>query len=245
MARERFGNPVLDEEVILRLFVFNANKMADLKKVEKIDIYKLDDVPSTPENPDGRRFIKTINPEEITLDSTGTYSTNLLLEEPLFTLGRYIDEWHIQFEDCDTSTVQENFFEIKRDLWFTDVAPIVHDFEFNFQPNRMVKGSKKYITIEAKPIVPRGTDLERYYQNLITVSEILVTIEMKCSDCLPEEKDLRIICEEEPASFRDGCFAYFFVDTTDLDCGLYNVQFTLNMGPNKFVSDKQQFLIFD
>jgi hypothetical protein len=245
MPRERFGNPVIGEEVTLRLFVFNANQMANLREVEKIDIYKLGDAPVTSDNPDGRRFITTISSDDITLDATGVYSTNLLLSDPLFTLGRYVDEWTVLFDECTQSTVEENFFEIKRDLWFTDVAPIVHDFEFTFQPNRMVKGSKKYITIEVQPLVPRGTDLERYYKNLITVGEVLVTIEMKCSDCLPSEKDLRIICENEPASFRDGCFAYFFMNTEELDCGLYNMQFTLNMGPNCFVSDKQQFLVFD
>lgn len=243
--RERFQNPVLGDTINLRLFVYNANNARNVEKVEKIEIYKLDDLEKTTLNPDGDRLIQTIADSEISLENTGEYLSSVLLSEPLYTIGKYKDVWFIKFEeDSESSTQIANYFQIKRDMWITDVAPIVHDFQFRFKPNSIPKGSKKWVTIEAIPSVPRGTDLERYYRNLINLGVVNVTIRQKCGECLPAENDLRIVVENTPATFNDGHFAYYFIDTTDMDCGIYDVQFSISMGENCFMSEFQQLMIF-
>ena len=244
--KERLQNPVCNDTIKLRLFSYNSNNRADLKSIEKIDIYFLDLNEVTALNPDGRRLVQTVNSEDITQDDTGSYYIEIILIDPLYTIGNYLDIWSVTFENevCSTAEIT-NRFKIYPDLWFTSPVPPVYDFSFGFRPNRLVMGSKRYLVIQINPNVPRGADLLPYYENLAIVSDLRVSIEKSCGDCVPQEKDLRLVVDRQLVSYREKMYAYYFIDTTEYDVGIYNIWFELQYAENTFVSEKNQFQIFD
>jgi hypothetical protein len=74
-----------------------------------------------------------------------------------------------------------------------------------------------------------------------------ISIELNCGDCLPKEKDLRTIVDEELVDYREKRHGYFQLDTEalDMDCGIYDVWFTLEIGGNKYISDRMHIQIYD
>lgn len=240
--KQRFQNPVCGDEVKLLLFVYNSNNRSDVQSIEKVDIYFLDPTEKTEENPLGKRFVESIT--DITQEETGQYSVTITAESPNYTIGTYLDEWTIIFEDgeCATTTV-ENHFKIYPDLWFTSPVPPIYDFNFSFRPNRIVKGSKRYITVQITPNVPRGSDIQSYYENLAIVSDIRVSLAISCGECVPQEQDLRLVLDRELIDYREKCYAYWFLDTTELDEGIYDVWFETSYGEAVFVSEKNQIQI--
>jgi hypothetical protein len=44
--------------------------------------------------------------------------------------------------------------------------------------------------------------------------------------------------------YREKGYAYYFIDTTDYDEGIYNIWFELAFGENLYVSDKNSFQIY-
>jgi len=241
--KERNQNLNLGDTVRLRFFVWN-DVLADPHEITQVDIYKLFDVETTEENPLGRRLLQTVEAADIVKEDVGKYYIDLVLDSPLYTQGRLQDEWNVVFEDNGPTSYSPMDFMIGPDAWFTDSRPLVHDFNFAFRPNRIVQGSVKYLEITMTPDVPRGTDKERYYKHLVSGGTLYVSIEQKCGECLPQEEDLRIVVEDEEVTERDGCVSYYKLDTTDLDCGIYNVWFKLEIGENIYVSDKQPLQIF-
>jgi len=241
--KERNQNLVIGDNVTLRFFVWNE-VFADPHEMTQVDIYKLLDEEVTEDNPLGKRLVETVDAADIVKDDVGKYHIELALSGPLYTQGRYQDEWNIIFEDTYPASLSPMNFEVGPDKWFTDSQPLVHDFSFSYRPNRIVQGSKKYIEIKVTPDVPRGTDKQRYYENIAIGGTIYFSMEQKCGECLPQEQDLRIIVENEEVTNRDGCMAYYLLDTRELDCGLYDVWFTLEIGENIYVGDKQPLQIF-
>ena len=153
--KERLQNPVCSDEIKLRLFTYNSNNRQNVKSIEKVDIYFLDPTEKTESNPYGKRLIETIT--SINLEETGQYSIIITAESPRYTIGTYIDEWSIIFEDgeCAIATV-ENQFQIYPNLWFTSPIVPINDFNFSFRPNRIVKGTKRYLIIQITPNVQIG-----------------------------------------------------------------------------------------
>lgn len=244
--KERMQNPVCGDTVKLRMFAYNSNNRADLKSVEKVDIYFLDPNEKTEVNPDGRRLVQTIPSENITNDQTGSYYVDVPLNDPLYTIGNYYDIWSVSFENDECSIAEiTNSFKVYPDLWFTSPVPPVYDFSFQFRPNRFVMGSKRYLIIQITPNVPRGADLIPYYENLAIVSDLRVSIEKACGDCVPQEKDLRLVVDRQLVDYREKMYAYYFIDTTKYDLGIYNVWFELTYAENTFVSEKNQLQIFE
>ena len=94
--------------------------------------------------------------------------------------------------------------------------------------------------------MPNISDLKRYYANLAVASPLRIWIEKNCGDCVPQEKDLRIIVEGDLIEHRRGTEGSYFLDTETLgmDCGIYNVWFEMEFGENKFISDNLQLQIF-
>jgi hypothetical protein len=137
-----------------------------------------------------------------------------------------------------------NLFQVYPQLWYSSPIPIVHDFQFFFQPNRMRFGENKWIMIEVVPNVPRATDLARYYENIVISSNLNVSIEQACGPCLPAEEDLRLVVDSQPTEFKEKNRAYYRIDTTTLECGIYNIWFTLFFGGNTYISPKNQFQIY-
>ena len=242
-TKERFQNPVVGDTITLRLFAYNSNSFQSFSSITKVEIYALD-LEKTTDNPDGRRLVETIETDDVTLDATGQYSLSATLAQATYTIGQYIDVWTVEVEVGETAATIENQFEVFPDLWFTTPIPVVYGFDFGFRPNKLRKDSKNYLIIEVSANVPKASDLERYYQNLAIVSPIRISIEQECGDCLPQEEDLRLIVECALVELREKSVGYYFLDTTDMNCGIYNVWFQMEFGDTVHISDKQQLQIF-
>jgi hypothetical protein len=242
--KERFQNPTCNDSLKLRLFTYNANSPKNLKNISKVEIYFLDPIEKSEANPDGRRLIETIDNDVIENVETGEYNLTLTLTSPTYTIGEYLDVWYLDFEEGDCLATVENNFKIRPNLWLTTPFPPIYDFSFNFKPNKIPSGTKRYIIVQVTPNVPRGSDLCKYYENLAITGELFINMQIVCGDCLPESEDLRMVVEDESVSLRERSYGYYFIDTTDLALGTYDVWFKLNFGESVFISPKQQLQIF-
>ena len=241
MAKERYQNPTPGDQVNLRLFTYNSNNKSNVDSIDKVEIYAEDATTLT-----GYRLVETILGTSVTTSSTGEYLLALTTSEPLYTIGNYRDVWHVFFEDTEEDPSEVvNYFSLFSDLWFTTPIPPIYDFSFNFRPNRIRKRSKKYLLIEIVPNVPRGAEILPYYQNLAIVSDLRVSIELACGECVPAEQDLRLVVDRSLVDYREKGFGYYFLDTTDYDEGIYNIWFELTFGENVFISEKNSFQVFN
>lgn len=248
MIKERNQNPVIGDDINLRLFTYNSNHRQSVDDVEKVEIYKIDSSCVSEDNPEGKKLIKTISGtdvEVVTDQFGGHYKVSFNLENTVYTIGNYIDVWYIKFNSNQSGTVT-NEFRIISDLWYADSMPIVYDFSYGFRPNRVRKGERRWLTIDVIPNVPNASDLEKYYINLAIASPIKVFIEKNCGECVPKEKDLRMVVNGGSVDHRRGSEGYFFLDTVelDMDCGIYNVWFELEFGESKYISENLQLQIF-
>ncbi len=246
MSKERYQNPRIGDELNLRLLVYNNNEAADVDLIEKVEIWKIDD--NDPDNVSKRTLIETVDGDDVTHTRTGEYEVQITLSSPAYCIGKYTDIWYTGFEteeseECQIATIP-NTFEIVRDLWFTSPSPLIYDFTFAFRPNKIRQGAKQYLIVNVIPNVPKASALEAYYKNIATVSPLKISIEQRCGDCLPDEQDLRLIVDQELLEFRESCLAYYFLDTTEMDCGIYDVFFQLEFAENTYISPKSQLQIF-
>jgi hypothetical protein len=248
MIKERNQNLVIGDEIKLRLFTYNSNHRQNVLSVEKVEIYYLDENSKTEDNPEGRILIKTIDGANVELvedNFGGHYSIDLNLEDQVFVIGKYIDVWHVVFNTNQSGTVT-NEFRVIPDLWFASDTPIIYDFSFGFRPNRIRYGERKWINIDIIPNVPNASELKRYYVNLAISSPLKIYIEKACGDCVPKEKDLRMIVDGDLVQHRRGAEGSFFLDTESLEmeCGIYNVWFEMEFGENRYISDNSQLQIY-
>lgn len=243
MTKERKQNVVVGDDVKLRLFTYNFNNRVNVAGVEKVEIFFLDPAEVTEDNPDGRRLIETF--ETVTVEETGQLSITVTIDSAQYTIGRYLDIWTVETRVNEPISTFTQDFDVFPDLWYTTPEPIIYDFSFNFRPNKIRLGSKRFLDIEIRPNVPRATDLERYFVNLAIVSPLKISIEQACSDCLPPEKDLRLIVDRADVELRDKGTGQYFLDTTELDLGIFNVFFEMDFGESKYISENQQLQIFE
>ena len=244
--KERFQNPNVTDTVILRMLVYNNHQFSDVNSVEKVEIWKIDDL--DPQNIDKRTLVQTVTGTDISHDGDGQYSVEVFLEEPLYTIGKYIDIWYMAFATHDQDACQvapiDAMFEVVRDIWFTSPSPIIYDFSFSFRPNKFVQGTKQHIIINITPNAPTASEMQAYYANMATISPLRISIAQRCGNCVPAEEDLRLIVDNELITYRERCLAYYFLDTTEMDCGIYEVWFQLDLGGNIYISPKSQLQIF-
>jgi len=246
--KERNQNPVIGDTLNLRMFTYNSNHRQAVSSVDKVEIYQLDSTCVTEDNPEGRRLVLTIDSGDVIEESDpfgGHYRIEFFLEDQTFVIGKYIDVWHVSFNENQSGTVTNEFFIIS-DLWYASDMPIVYDFSYGFRPNRVRKGERRWLTVDVIPNVPNASDLQKYYVNLAISSPIKIFIEKTCGECLPKEKDLRMVVENGTVDYRRDSEGYFFLDTVDLDmdCGIYNVWFELEFGESKYISENLQLQIF-
>lgn len=246
--KERNQNPVVGDLLNLRMFTYNSNHRQAVDSVDQVEIYQLDSTCITEENPEGRRLVTTVDSsgiEEVEDDFGGHYKISLNLEDQVFTIGKYIDVWYVKFNEAQSGTVT-NEFRIISDLWYAADMPIVYDFSYGFRPNRVRKGERRWLTVDVVPNVPNASDLQKYYVNLALCSPIRIFIEKNCGECVPKEKDLRMVVEDGEVQHRRDSEGYFFLDTValDMDCGIYNVWFELEFGESKYISENLQLQIF-
>lgn len=242
--KTRNQNNVVGDTIALKIYTQNSNNFSDVFAIDHIDIVQEKCEDKTCADPEGNRLIETISADDVVRDETGQYHIDLVTSSPTYTIGKYHDIWHVQFREGDEIALIEQDFSIYPDLWITSPTPVVYSFDFRFTPNRIRQGSIKYLIIQIIPNVPRQTDLERYYHNLAISAELEINIEQNCGPCLPQERDLRLIVEDCPVTERDKVFAYYKLDTTDMDCGIYNVWFKLSYAGSVEISAKSQLQIF-
>jgi len=245
-TKERFQNPNIGDTVILRMLIYNNNQASDVNGVDKIEIWKVND--QDPNNVDKRTLVQTIDGATVTHDGEGAYSVEVFLEEAVYCIGRYVDVWYMSFdrqqqEQCTIAQI-EAMFQIQRELWFTSPSPIVFDCTFSFRPNKLMQGSKQHLIINVTPNVPTASELEAYYRNLAIVSPLRISIAQHCGECVPAEEDLRLVVDKELVTYRERCLAYYFLDTTEMDCGIYDVWFQLEFAESVYISPKMQLQIF-
>lgn len=241
---DRYANPVLGDTVRLKLFVYNSNNLADVVSVDAVNIYACDPTQASMENPDGKVLVTAVDPTTVVHDGVGTYHADVVLSAPLFTISRYTDSWTLTVDPTIDPQVVDNEFRVYPELWYTTPFPVVYDFSFDFQPNKVRKGSKQFLRVRVTPNVPKATDLHRYYENLAIAGDVKVSIEQKCGPCTPAEEDLRIVVDEAPVCYKEKCFGFYQVDTEDMDEGVYAIWFSLCLGGNKYISDRMNLLIF-
>jgi len=244
--KERNQNPVVGDTLNLRLFTYNSNHRQNVETVEKVEIYQIDPSCVTEQNPEGRRLVSTITDiEEVADTFEGQYKVSLQIEDQVYVIGQYIDVWYVQFNTLQSGTVT-NEFRVVSDLWYASDMPIVYDFSYGFRPNRVRKGERRWLTVDIVPNVPNASDLQRYYVNLAVASPVKIFIEKECGQCIPKEKDLRILVDGGDVEHRRDSEGYYFLDTAglDMDCGIYNVWFELEFGENKYISENLQLQVF-
>lgn len=244
---ERYQNPAVGDQINLRLFMYNSNNLSDLDSVEKVDIYFLDPAAVSANNTDGRTLVESFPGASVTHADTGTYSLRITAEDVKYTIGSYIDVWTVSvYNDQPAQTIQ-NKFQIYPNLWYSTPIPVVYNFSFRFQPNKLRKGARQYLIVEILPNVPTAGDLRQYYENIAIVSDLTISVEKVCGDCLPAEKDLRLLVDEAPVDFREKRFGYYQLDTTALGMeeGIYDIWFTMDFGSNHYVSERFHFQIFE
>lgn len=241
-VKERDTNVVCNDTVTLRLYQFNENTASDVQSINKVEIYFLDPYGITCENPDGRKLIQTT---AATRNATGEYSVAVTLTSPLYGIGKYIDVWYIIYKSGECPGTTKFGFSIGADKWYANSQPYIWSFDFAFRPTRFRKNEKKHIIVEVTPNVPHISDLERYYADLNTYPALYVSLSLRCAECVPVEQDLRTVVERQKIEVRNKRLGYFFLDTTDLDCGIYDIWFDLDMGESTFISPKNQIQIHD
>ena len=106
--KQRYQNPTTGDTVALRLFTYNSNNLNNVQSIEKVEIFFLDPVEVSESNKDGRRLVETIT--TITQEDTGKYLISVLMEQPRYTIGKYLDIWHLQFEGEESAATIENQF---------------------------------------------------------------------------------------------------------------------------------------
>lgn len=247
--KERSQNPVVGDELTLRLFTYNSNQRQNVAAVEKVDIFFLDPECADENNTLGLRLVESIDGalvSEIADGFGGQYSITINLADQQYVIGKYLDVWHLEFESGQEPGTVENKFQVVPDLWYTSVEPIVYGFSFQFRPNRLRSGERRWLIVDVMPNVPNATDLERYYANLAVASPLRISIEQACGDCVPQEQDLRLVVDRELVELRKGCEGHYFLDTAalELDCGIYNVWFEMEFGESLYISEHQQLQIF-
>lgn len=243
MAKERFQNPAVGDQINLRLFSFNANAPKDFESVNKVEIYFLDPNAITDTNKNGKTLVTTVSAASVVQDRTGEYHITLDLEKDYYVIGEYLDVWYITIEGTETMTISQRW-DILPALWFTTPSPLAYDFTFDFRPNRIRKGSKRYLVINVTPNVPTAPDLCKYYAALIVTAPIKIYIQLECGQCMPESDDLRMIVEGDPVLYRERNDAFYQIDTANFDEGIYNVWFEMELGDNLYISEKQQLQIY-
>jgi len=245
-TKERNQNPVVGDDINLRLVTFNSNNLANVSSIEKVDIFFIE---CKEKERDGCKsetkcLVDTFPGSSVVATDTGNYLLSLTTSSPKYTIGNYQDVWSVIFNPTDPVAEVHNRFTLYADLWYTLTTPAVYSFDFQFQPNRIRQGSIKWLIIQIIPNVPRATDLLRYYTNLAISSNLKIFMQLNCGPCPPNECDLRMVIDGDLVDVRDKVFGFYQLDTTEMDCGIYDVWFELDYADTIEISPKQQVQIY-
>jgi len=244
-TKERYQNPVVGDDIRLRLLTYNSNNLSDLYEIEKVEIFRLDEQLASENNPDGLYLVDTFQGSSVVQEDTGTYLLTLPTEFDKYLIGTYYDIWTVRAVSGQPKSSIRQKFEIYPDLWYSTPIPVVYDFDFRFQPNKFRKGSKQFLIIEIIPNVPTAGDLRSYYENLAIVSNLKISMQLNCGECNNFTNSSEIILEDENVDYREKRYGYYKLDTEDLACGIYDIWFKLEFGGNIYISDKFNLQVYD
>lgn len=245
MSKERYQLPASGDTLLLRQRFYNSNNLADVNSIDKVDLYLLDPSRRSAENLEGRVLVDSVDGSYVIKDGTGLYRVDLALDPVKYTPGQYIDSWNVIFRDGESPELHESLFTVYSNLWMVTPTPIIYDFAFKIHPSRFVRGSIKYLEVEITPLVPNYSDLVRFYRNLALVANVSMYMSQSCGECLPKEKDLRLVLDGVSADSRENCRAFYKIDTTEMACGIYDVWFKMVFGECIYISEKSQIQIHD
>ena len=62
--------------------------------------------------------------------------------------------------------------------------------------------------------------------------------------CAPKEEDLRLVIDGATVEYREKCAGYYFLDTTEMDKGIFDVYFELEFGECTYISEKNQLQVY-
>ena len=85
--KQRYQNPVIGDDLTLKLFTYNANARTNFTFIQKIEIFYLDPTFKTIENPSGLRLVQTIDGSGLNPTETGLYEISISLTDPLYVIG--------------------------------------------------------------------------------------------------------------------------------------------------------------
>ena len=243
--KERGQNPVVGDQLNLRLFSWNSNNKTNVYSFQAINIYFYDPNERTLNNPEGKRLVQTFTASDVQQTDVGEYYIQAILQYGQYVIGHYSDVWIVQVEKDDPVPITwENHFQIYPNLWFMATEPLAYDFSFYFRPNRLRLGAIQYLVVNIKPNVPHASDLHRYYMDLAINSPLSIYMIQTCGECLPEDEDERTVINGDPIIYRDKCEGRYLLNTTELYEGIYDVWFEMSFGDSVFVSDRQQLQLY-
>lgn len=244
--KERYQNPTVDEEVRLRMYFYNSNLFSNVYQIKEVNIFYIPQGFSA-QDIGARELVQTIPGSQVVNEAVGKYYVDIYTTDGTYVVGNYTDVWTVNFvNDNEGLSEIANLFTIYPTLWYSTPVPVVYDFNFIFRPSQLRIGSRQYLIIQITPNVPKGTDLQRYYENLAILGNVVVSIEKRCAPCLPQEQDLRLIVDKEPVEIREKMFGYYHLDTDKcgFEVGIYDIWFQLDMGDNNYISPRMQLQIY-
>lgn len=248
MNKERGQNPVVGDTLNLRLFSWDSNAKRDVDSFQKIEIYYLDPNEKTSENPEGRRLVESFGPGDVQRANPpvdGEYFIPVDLTDNQYVIGQYVDVWTFLVQPSDTVPMTwENKFQIYPNLWFMASEPLIYDFQFSFRPNRLRLGAKQWLVIKVTPNVPHASDLQRYYMNLAINSPMRIYMIQTCGDCLPDDEDERTIINGDLVTYREKCEGRYFLDTSTLSEGIYDIWFEMEFADSTYIGDRNQIQLY-
>ena len=175
----------------------------------------------------------------------GEYFVPVQLADNQYVIGEYVDVWTVLVQPDDpVPATWENRFQIYPNLWFHASEPLIYDFQFSFRPNRLRLGAKQWLVIKVTPNVPHATDLARYYENLAINSPMSIFMIQTCGNCLPDDEDERTVINGDLVTYREKCEGRYFLDTSTLSEGIYDIWFEMQFADSTYISDRNQIQLF-
>lgn len=256
----RYQNPVLGDTLNLDFYAFNNNRPVDVQEFDRVDIYFLDPAEITTDNTDGRIIKASVSASNIQQVETGHYRLPVLLTDTLYQVGNYVDIWYAKYNSDDPDFYPvENQFKVFTSLRETHGEPFVYDVDFKFSPKKVVKGTKRYLTISFRPVVHTDIGdrfveeeiLDRFYYSLRSTGNVYIRLELfeGCGYSTNPYMNIKTDPEWTPIEIRGDNEAYYLLDVTedqdDFDIGVYWAQFKVEIQGQTIISPKFYLQIYD
>jgi hypothetical protein len=65
-----------------------------------------------------------------------------------------------------------------------------------------------------------------------------------CGNCLPDDEDERTVINGDLVTYREKCEGRYFLDTSTLSEGIYDIWFEMQFADSTYISDRNQIQLF-